>query len=104
MKSLLTMGMIAAAIMALPVTPAQAQGAPCAPRASVLERLAQGYGESRKSIGLGANNQVVEIFASDVSGTWTITVTNPAGVTCMVASGRAFETLADAVPDTSDPA
>jgi len=94
----------AAGIAALLSQPVLAQGRPCAPRDNVVARLAEGYGESRKSIGIGANNQVVEVFASDESGTWTITVTSPAGLTCLVASGQAYEALADALPDTSDPA
>ncbi|MGB0658681.1 MAG: hypothetical protein ACPGNV_00790 [Mangrovicoccus sp.] len=44
-------------------------------------------------MGLGANNSVVEIFASDKTGTWTITVTMPNGTTCLIASGQAFEDL-----------
>lgn len=74
------------------------QGRNCAPRDSVVDRLAQGYGESRKSMGLGANNAVVEVFASDETGTWTITVTTPNGLTCLVASGQSFEALAEALP------
>lgn len=70
----------------------------CAPRQIVLERLATKYGETRQSIGLGANNAVVEIFASTDTGSWTITVTTPEGLTCLVASGQFFETLAEALP------
>lgn len=70
----------------------------CAPRDQVLERLATGYGETRQSIGLGANNAVVEVFASDDSGSWTITVTLPSGMTCLVASGVAFESLEETLP------
>ncbi|MFT7594083.1 MAG: hypothetical protein ACI8R4_001401 [Paracoccaceae bacterium] len=70
----------------------------CAPRDVVLERLSGSYGETRQSIGLGANDAVVEVFASHESGTWTITVTTAAGVTCLVASGQSFETLAEALP------
>lgn len=70
----------------------------CAPRDAVLGRLATGYGETRQSMGLGSNNAVVEVFASDETGTWTITVTMPNGMTCLVASGQAFEELAEALP------
>ena len=49
-------------------------------------------------MGLAARGSVVEVFASDETGTWTITVTNPAGVTCLVASGQSFEALAEALP------
>jgi len=67
----------------------------CADRALVLERLATAYGESRQSIGLGADNSVIEVFASTETGTWTITVTLPSGQTCLVASGQAFEVLSE---------
>ncbi len=73
-------------------------GANCAPRDLVLERLASGFGETRQSIGLADNNAVVEVFASAASGSWTITVTLPTGLTCLVASGVAYETLAEALP------
>ena len=75
----------------------------CAPREAVVDRLASGYGETRQSMGLGANNHVVEVFASNETGTWTITVTMPNGLTCLVASGQAFEEQAEALPtDESD--
>lgn len=80
-------------------TEAMAQNARnCGPREAVVDRLAQGYGESRQSMGLGANNAVIEVFASDETGTWTITVTTPNGLTCLVASGQSFETLVEALP------
>lgn len=77
---------------------AEIAGGNCAPRDMVVERLAEGFGETRQSVGLGANNAVVEVFASEVSGTWTITVTMPNGLTCLVASGQAYEELAEALP------
>jgi hypothetical protein len=79
-------------------TSSEAAGRRCAPRDTVVTRLAEGYGERRQSIGLGANNAVIEIFASDETGSWTIVVTDTAGVTCLVASGLAFEALAESLP------
>ncbi|MEL6887768.1 MAG: hypothetical protein AAFO86_03575 [Pseudomonadota bacterium] len=70
----------------------------CGPRDIVVMRLAEGYGETRQSMGLGANNAVIEVFASEETGSWTITVTTPNGMTCLVASGQAFEPLAEALP------
>lgn len=87
------------AVASLCATPLTAQSGPsCAPRDVVVERLAMTYGESRQSIGLGANNAVMEVFASDTSGTWTIIVTTASDLTCLVASGLAFETLSEALP------
>ena len=70
----------------------------CAPRDTVVERLAQGYGETRQSVGLGRDNSMVEVFASLQSGSWTITVTTPTGLTCLIASGQSFEPLEEPLP------
>lgn len=85
----------AASLMA---TPASAQGRNCAPRDVVVERLASKYGESRQAIGVGQQGMVMETFASSESGSWTITVTMPTGMTCLMASGQSFEALAEAIP------
>lgn len=89
-------------LLALAATEVSAQSGNCAPRAVVIERLADQYGESRQSVGLGGQGHVVETFASLETGTWTITVTAPSGITCLVASGQSFETLAEALPNTDD--
>lgn len=63
----------------------------CASREVVLTRLAQSYGEARQTIALSAGNQVVETFANIESGSWSIVVTQPDGLACLVASGKGFE-------------
>jgi hypothetical protein len=72
-----------------------AQGQNCGARTAVIERLAERYGESRQSIGMAPQGRVVEVFASLETGTWTITVTMPDGMTCLVASGQSFENLGE---------
>jgi hypothetical protein len=72
---------------------AVAQGQNCGERKAVIQRLAEGYGESRQSIGMATEGRVVEVFASVDTGTWTITVTLPNGTTCLVASGQSYENL-----------
>jgi hypothetical protein len=74
-------------------SPAHAQAQNCAPRTQMLDLLETRYGETRQAVGLAANNQVVELFASLETGTWSLTVTDPGGPTCMVAAGEAFERL-----------
>ncbi|QQA45035.1 hypothetical protein FHY64_16090 [Pelagovum pacificum] len=76
----------------------------CASRDAVVTGLAERYGESRQSMGLAANNTVVEIFASEETGTWTITMTRPGGPTCLVASGEAFQAMLEGLPNTDSPA
>ena len=70
----------------------------CAERGLVLERLTQKYGETRQSMGLAANNGIVEMHASEETGSWTITVTHPNGITCMVAAGTSFEAIDEELP------
>ncbi len=90
-------GAAALTLMTTSLASAQ-QSRNCGPREMVVNRLAEGYGETRQSMGLGANNAVIEVFASQESGSWTITVTSPGGVTCLIASGQAYEALAETLP------
>ncbi len=84
-------------LLLLCATYAFGQGArQCGPREDVVSVLGDRYGESRQSIGLGTSGQVMEVFASLETGTWTITVTLPTGLTCLMASGQSFETLSEA--------
>ena len=93
-----------AAMVTSGATAASAQSAQtCGPRDEVIERLASKYGETRQSMGLNSTNTVMEVFASLETGTWTITVTTAQGMTCLVASGQAFQELAEALPK-GDPA
>jgi TRAP-type mannitol/chloroaromatic compound transport system substrate-binding protein len=90
----------AVVLFAATTAAAAAQSRNCAEHATVVDRLASGYGETRQSIGIGADNTVVEVFASLATGTWTITITQAGGPTCLVASGAAFQVLAEALPNT----
>ena len=94
----MSMKTFAAALIALTVPAASFAQPQCAPRAVVLDRLASGFGETRQSVGLAQGNQVVEVFASQDTGSWTITVTLPNGTTCLVAAGQAFERVTEALP------
>ncbi len=75
----------------------------CAPRDEIVAQLASQYRESRQSIGIAANNAVIEVFASE-TGTWTLLATMPSGQACMIASGESFETLAEQLPAKGQPA
>lgn len=82
-----------------------AQAAPhCGPRVAVLATLAEKYAETRRGMGIAANNSVMELFASSASGTWTITVTMPDGAMCLVASGEGFDSVTEELPAKGEPA
>ncbi len=89
----MTMGL---GIMVLAAQQVQAQN--CAPREDIIQRLAETYGETRRGIGIARQGSVMEVYASDSSGSWTITVTLPDGVTCLIASGQAYEDVSEALP------
>lgn len=74
------------------------QDAGCAQRGVIVERLEQLYGESRQAVGLAGTQGLVEVFASLETGTWTILVTAPSGVACLVAAGDHFERLEQVPP------
>jgi hypothetical protein len=65
----------------------------CNQRAAVMAHLAEKYGETPRAAGLAANSTVMELLASDETGSWTITVTTPDGMTCLIASGQNFEAM-----------
>lgn len=65
----------------------------CGARETVVDRLSSKYGESRQSIGMATKGRVVEVYASNETGTWTITVTTPNGMMCLVASGQSYENV-----------
>lgn len=71
---------------------------PCGPRAAVIARLAEGFAETRRGIGLASDNAVVEVFASATTGSWTIIVTLANGMTCLIAAGENYETVSEPLP------
>ncbi len=72
-------------------------GENCAAYEIVIAQLADKYGERRQSIGLSGSGQVVEMFASPETGSWTIIVTRPSGISCLIAAGQNFERVDEAL-------
>lgn len=90
------------AALALATYPAQAQSDPCGPRADLVSRLSTKFGETRRGIGLGRADKIVEVFASEETGSWTITVTMPDGRMCLLASGQSWEDRMDDLAHLAD--
>lgn len=90
----MTRAALAVALLApLAFTPdtADAQQRICAQRDQIVEQLDTRHNEDRVALGLQPDSNVLEVFASDESGTWTIIVTAPNGVSCLVAVGEAWQ-------------
>lgn len=68
----------------------------CALRDKVVERLETRYSEQLVARGLQSRNALMELFASAESGTFTVLITNPQGVSCVVGAGTdlVFEKIA----------
>ena len=63
----------------------------CAERARVVQKLQEKFGESLRSLGLHRDDGVVEVYSSEETGTWTILMTRPDGMSCLIAAGQGWE-------------
>lgn len=91
------------AALALWAIPANAQQGNSAEHATVAAHLAERYGETRQAIGLASNGTIVEVWANLETGTWSITVSVPGDLTCLVAEGSAYDQLSEALPPGGNP-
>lgn len=90
--SLLCAAAAVAAVSLYPVPLATAQETPCAERNNVIDTLDAQYKESPRAIGLVSKEAVLEVFVSE-TGTWTVVVTDPEGVSCVLAAGQSWEEI-----------
>ena len=74
--------------------PAMAQEAPsstaCAPREGVVKKLSEKFGETLKGQGM-MKNGITELFSNDTTGTFTVLITTPDMVSCMINAGDMWE-------------
>lgn len=95
----------AAAFLFIAAAGAAAAGAPCQDRDKVLAKLAKDYAETPVAIGMASNGGVLEVLAARAkTGTFTIILTMPNGMSCMLASGSHFEMLKVSTAAIGDPA
>lgn len=75
------------------IAPAQAQSPQpnCGLRTQIVEVLSQKYQERHQASGLQNAAAMVEVWASDTTGSWTILITRADGVSCIVASGQSWQ-------------
>jgi hypothetical protein len=99
MPKLLLLARVLTALGLLAATPsARSEERACADRSLVVQRLAERYGETLRSMGLHQGDALVEIYSSDATGTWTILMTRPDGTTCLLAAGQQWEQDAAPLP------
>ena len=72
---------------------ALAQQPLCTERSEVLSQLSSQYAEAPVAMGIANNGGVLEILSSKSGKSWTIILTMPNGVACMIAAGENWESL-----------
>ncbi|MHA1600404.1 MAG: hypothetical protein ACTSW2_06235 [Alphaproteobacteria bacterium] len=65
--------------------------APCTTRIRMVEQLGSRFAEAPIAMGLASNGGLVELFASTDGTTWTVVVTNPRGLSCILAAGELWQ-------------
>jgi hypothetical protein len=90
-----------AALLCIPT--AQAQQAPaCVKRADLLKHLSEKYQEVPAAVGLGDNGSLLEVFATADGSTWTVAISMPNGVACMVATGQDWRDVPRSAPKPAE--
>lgn len=87
--------LIGVSFTATMTVPAVAQENVCGKREKIVARLENGYQEFNSAMGMSTNGGLVELFTSE-EGTWTLMLTQPDGVSCLIAAGQNWESLKNA--------
>jgi hypothetical protein len=75
---------------------AQAPGQPCSSHAEIIGKLASDYREKRVGYGILADGRLMEMFAATGGTTWSLVITWPTGMSCLVLVGQRWQTVASA--------
>lgn len=65
----------------------------CNERDNVLELLAKKYKETPVAEGMTNTGGLVEVLTTDDGSTWTMIVTSPQGMSCLVAAGEGWRNM-----------
>ena len=66
----------------------------------LMAHLGTKFEEAPVSLGIQENGNLLQVFASERNGTWTIVSVTPLGLSCVVATGNHWESTA---PVSTDP-
>ncbi|MGH1477958.1 MAG: hypothetical protein ACRBM6_04390 [Geminicoccales bacterium] len=65
----------------------------CASHDKVTNFLDSKHTETPVSLGLATDGKVLEVFSTEDGETWTVVMTAPEGVSCIVATGKYWQDL-----------
>jgi len=60
----------------------------------LAEHLKEKYDERPLAFGLNRDGRLLELFATPDGKTWTLLITNPRGLSCVVTSGENWQRMA----------
>lgn len=85
---------LAGTLQALPALAQQPapRGPPCAERTHIVEKLQETFRERIVGSGLADSGLLFELYVGP-AGTWTLLVTTPGGVSCLIGGGDSWEPL-----------
>jgi len=67
----------------------------------MVVKLKKKYGESERGMGLSGTEVLIEVWSSEKTGTWTIVMTRPNGIACVMAAGDSWTSApAEKGPET----
>ena len=64
----------------------------CVDRVDMLNRLASEYGEELIEVKMMEEHGLLEVLKSRSKGTWTLLLTKPGGISCVLATGKGLDT------------
>ena len=100
MKRLLTLATAAGlTLAALNVADAQPVPAGCGSFDRVSEYLSGDFKEAPVVFGIQTDGQLLQVFASADGATWTVVITAPSGLSCIVADGTKLGFLPFVAPE-----
>ena len=62
----------------------------CVAHDKLAKQLGQKHGEQPVAMGLASNGALMEVFSSKEGVSWTIVLTKPNGVSCIMAAGESW--------------
>ena len=71
----------------------------CQQRDAVLQILEQKYKEAPVALGVTHNGGLVEVLSTGNGSTWSIIVTTPQGISCLVAAGEGWREMEQVAVD-----
>lgn len=103
MKKILIIGSLLLSFLLMFIGDAYAQSQPqCNERDNVLALLAKKYQEIPIAAGVTSTGSLIEVLTDSKGETWTIIVTSPRGMSCLVTAGEGWRWIKYIEPETGD--